>query len=475
MKSFFFALSLAILALPLQAQKKYVTTGVIEFNDKNYTQARQNLELALASPSLLAETDIVKAHYYYYATLMEIVQQNSRVDAVDPATGVKRSMEEMKKLVQQKLDEVFAKMPEVADKSFTSFRYVSDNDPKGTYKDMKMQYYLPLLQLQAYKIDQHARKENIQREDLQKALVYARNLEYMSALTGMALQKITPKILNAKLLMGMRTHADTLEAQKELKVFADNFDKALGGVDPETRAKMSSEFSQAVAFVIRAYSDMGDYETALSIVNRAQKFFPDNQEIGDAEMDVYLHPKLVNESIPRFKKELAENPDDVKMNIRMARVMKRKSDTSRDKAQALIDSLKKGESTLTRPQIYQMVKETESAIAVFEPEVQEAVDYYKKAIALDGKNYLAYYNLGAVFNNWAALHGDFYNVIPYNNASLIEKTMARRNELLREALTHMDSAYQINKDPDALNKCHIISVTLDDQEKVKYYESLKQD
>jgi tetratricopeptide (TPR) repeat protein len=462
---------LLCLALPAVAQKKYVTTGVIEFNDKNFSQARQNFELALANTSLLTEPDIVKSHYYYYATLMELVQPNIKVDAKNPATGEPRTEDEMRKLVKEKLDAVFAKMPDVAEKGFQSFKYVYEKDTKGDFKKNLMQYYFVLLQLQAYQLDKHVAKPDVQREDLVQGLVYSRNLEFMSAMTGGAIQKITPKILNAKILLGMRTAADSTEAKKELKVFADNFDKALGGLDEDMKGKLEPALAPAVGFIAKVYSEMGDYEIALQIIARAQMFYPKNEEIVDAEMDVYLHPKLINESIPRFRKELADNPNDVKMIVRMARVTKRKSDASRNAAQVLVDSLKNNDNTLTRQQKYLLVEEVQKAIAPFETEVEESVTYYKKAIELEANSYIANYNLGAIYNNWAALYGDFYNVVPYSNSALLDKTMKRRDELLRDALKYMEEAYNVNQDADALDKCIIIAGTLNDQEKLTYFKS----
>ena len=148
------------------------------------------------------------------------------------------------------------------------------------------------------------------------------------------------------------------------------------------------------------------------------------------ELDIYLNdPVLIEEAIVRFQEVLLMYPEDYDIHVAYA---------------SLLEDI----------------------------DLLLAIDAYETAISIDDSKELAYFNLGAVYNNLASEY--YLKGLNHDDDAVADSLYNEANQCFRKAYTYMEEAYRLN--PNSIQTIEALiqlagSLGLD--EKAKYYKDKK--
>lgn len=484
----FVLVTLIGLQLAYGQAKSCLTGGVIEHNDGNLGEAMKQLECAIANISQLKPEDQVKAHYYRLSTLAKAYAKNvyleqSEIDefeAMSKQEGEKKKNDLLKKRYEENL---LSKYPSFADQAIESYRFVYEKDAARTYKGTQGFKILgvTVLIVCQFKMGASLSAKEPNQAEYREAIKWARNLEFVTSSFGDGALTISSKVVVFQLLLSIQTHADSLEAEKEMKFFEDNYAKVILPEDLNDERKREAfgmAFGEGLAFIVNYKTERGLVEEAKATAKKALELFPNNDRIMNAEADIYLHPSQVEQALPRFKQELAANPNNVELNLKMAQVYRRLAERDmEEKALPLVDSLKNHGENMPKDQQEKLISAIKEKYAAYEPLVEDTYKLYETALANnpgDKQKELAYFNYAVTLNNSAKYYGDFNNALPYTYSKMSQELDKKTKDLLAKALEKIEASHKLNpEDQGTIDVCYKIAFSLGNTEKADYYNGLK--
>ncbi len=416
--SLFFFLS----ALTGFSQMDYrVTSGIIAFNQEDYKTALKDLDEALKDIGKLNTNNISQAFLFRGKAKMELLFK-----------ATTENDHEAVALYQNALFEASA--------DFTNaLKYDNGRNKEAIYKEISA-LYNPLLQ-SGLSMLQSIYDETYTGNEVHAVLQYAKK----SIKTALEIEEtyVAYDIL-AQIELNQK---DSLAALQDFKKARELFkedesrkpDLLIGYVyyrialienfelnNPDTSIIVLKEGQEVLRSEFGKLKEMGDYYTVQDWESNEFQYHAIMDNLKDLELDTYLNTNGNSaEGIARFEEALKEKPDDYMLLVGYGSLLER--------------------------------EDTEKAIRA-----------YKKAIGIDGKKDLAFYNLGVFYFNLGAKSNEKARSTGATDSAAIYKNGAQ--VFFAEALPYLQRAFEL--DPyslETLRALKQISLVTNREEDYKLY------
>lgn len=166
------------------------------------------------------------------------------------------------------------------------------------------------------------------------------------------------------------------------------------------------------------YAAAGNEEKAFEILKEGRKLYPNNQALITNEVNVYLGKDQHAEAMEALKLAIKGEPDNASLRFALGFVNDRLASKEIEK------DPKGGEA--------------------YDGYIAAAEESYAKAVELDGSNFDAVYNLGALYFNKAVKMQEAANLI--DDMKKYEAAKAEADKVFDKALPILEKAYAINGD-----------------------------
>ncbi len=215
------------------------------------------------------------------------------------------------------------------------------------------------------------------------------------------------------------------------------------------REAIAINYKAEAAFVrmIRMYSDVpGNEDKALELLKEGRAKFPDNQTMVTDEVNVYLKNDQHAEAVKSLEVAIAGEPDNASLHFAYGFVNDRL-------AAKEIEANPEGND-------------------VYKAYIEAAQKSYSKSVELDGSNFDAVYNLGALYFNQAVKMNEAANLI--DDIKKFEVAREAADVVFEQALPILEKAYGINPDDKgvliSLKQLYYRKMAKDESYKTKYDE-----
>ena len=218
---------------------------------------------------------------------------------------------------------------------------------------------------------------------------------------------------------------------------------------PDTTAE-PSDFVQLASY----YYNMDDQRKVLEVFQRAQKMFPENQDIVSNLADAYNRVGEPEEAISTIRKLVEQNPENPRFHLVLGTQIYQQALTYNDSLSANSDSLLQLQQQLRKAsgseaaEIKEKISQLEQENANLRPRVEEltteAEEELKRTLELDSDNASAYNTLGIIYQNRAKAIFDQRNRTADNEKA--KKLDDQGKERLRTAMKYYEKATEINPD-----------------------------
>jgi tetratricopeptide (TPR) repeat protein len=194
------------------------------------------------------------------------------------------------------------------------------------------------------------------------------------------------------------------------------------------------------------YADAGDKEKAFSIVKEGRKRFPDNQTLVTEEVNAYLMSDRHEEAMEALNVAIGLDPKNFSLHFALGFVNDRLA----------------AKSLETNPE----------GGAQYEQYLANAEKSYKQSIELNGENFDAVYNLGALYFNRAVKLNEVANTI--DDMKKFEAARKVADDVFDQSLPILEKAYTLNGTDKgvliSLKQLYYRKMTSDDSYESKYNE-----
>jgi Tfp pilus assembly protein PilF len=222
----------------------------------------------------------------------------------------------------------------------------------------------------------------------------------------------------------------------------------LAKAEKHYRKAIDIDFQAEQAFVrmSRMYADAGDKEKAFSIVKEGRKRFPDNQTLVTEEVNAYLMSDRHEEAMEALNVAIGLDPKNFSLHFALGFVNDRLA----------------AKSLETNPE----------GGAQYEQYLANAEKSYKQSIELNGENFDAVYNLGALYFNRAVKLNEVANTI--DDMKKFEAARKVADDVFDQSLPILEKAYTLNGTDKgvliSLKQLYYRKMTSDDSYESKYNE-----
>lgn len=427
-RTILFTAFLALVITPAfgQAGDTKVVTGVVNYQNGDYEAAIKALNEGLADPAMVKPKNLPKGYYYRAKTRMGLMQQAA-------TSGDKAKLEGMENVMFEVYSDYKKAIETDAEGKWTD----NVNNDLKVFKMSVTQASLVALNM-VYKGEVKGEERT---EGLKGVAKYCDMLVDMDPndylpfdIRGQAyLQLADSSKALADFDKAGEVYKAHLPATPDLEVgytfyrasvllryFKKDMDKAYSTIQ-NGKALLESEKQRLAQATLKEdvkAKKMEQYEGVRG-------------DLRTLEMDLLLnYPEKRHEAIAEFKKAVSENPNDYIMHVAYANLLELE-----DQAQA--------------------------------------VEMYRKAIALKPNEEIAVFNLGALYNNMAKAKIDQANET--NDAVKADQFKQEGNDLLSKALAQFERAVELNpKSLAAVRAAKQVSITLNDMDKYKKYKEMEQ-
>jgi len=184
------------------------------------------------------------------------------------------------------------------------------------------------------------------------------------------------------------------------------------------RDAISINYKAEAAYVrlVRMYSDAGNDEKSFEMLKEARAKFPNNQMLITDEVNVYLKKDQHAEAVSALQQAIAGEPNNASLHFALGFVNDRLA--AKD-----VEANPKGSGA-------------------YDGYIAAAEASYKKAVELDGNNFDATYNLGALYFNKGVKMNEAANLI--DDSKKFEAAKAEADKVFDQSLPILEKAYSIN-------------------------------
>lgn len=194
------------------------------------------------------------------------------------------------------------------------------------------------------------------------------------------------------------------------------------------------------------YAAAGQEDKAFEILKEGRKLYPNNQALITSEVNVYLGKDQHAEAMEALKLAIKGEPDNASLHFALGFVN---------------DQLAAKE----------IEKDPKGGVA-YEGYITAAESSYSKAVELDGSNFDAVYNLGALYFNKAVKMQETANSI--DDMKKYEAAKAEADKVFDKSLPILEKAYQLNSEDKgvliSLKQLYYRKMGEDESFKTKYDE-----
>lgn len=214
------------------------------------------------------------------------------------------------------------------------------------------------------------------------------------------------------------------------------------------RQAVAIDYKAEAAYVrmIRMYSDAGDEDKAFELLKEGRAKYPNNQTMVTDEVNVYLKKDQHAEAMKALQEAIAGEPNNASLHFALGFVNDRL-------AAKEIEAEPKGNDA-------------------YEKYLSSAEKSYAKSVELDGNNFDAVYNLGALYFNQAVKMNEAANMI--DDMKKFEVARDAADKVFDKALPILEKAYSINPDDKgvliSLKQLYYRKMAKDESYKTKYDE-----
>lgn len=223
-------------------------------------------------------------------------------------------------------------------------------------------------------------------------------------------------------------------------------------VKEATQYMIQDKIANAVTYQLLydAKLEMGEKESAITTLKEGRAAFPNDVILMNKEIDYYLQNNKTNEALDMLKLAIQKTPNNAVLYIVSAN---------------LYDNLANPKDAANKP----LAKP-----ANFEEFLKQAESNYLKATELDPKNYDAWYNMGAMYNNWGGFYQDKVNAA----AKITDEVKGwekKAKEIFLKAIPALEKSLELKPDDRntmlPLQKLYLITEQMDKYNQIK--EKLK--
>lgn len=203
---------------------------------------------------------------------------------------------------------------------------------------------------------------------------------------------------------------------------------------------------QAFVRMSRMFAEAGNKEKAFEIVKEGRQRFPDNQTLVTEEVNAYLMSDRHEEAMEALNVAIGLDPENFSLHFALGFVNDRLA------AKTLEESPEGG--------------------AKYEDYLANAEKSYKTSIELNGENFDAVYNLGALYFNRAVKLNEVANTI--DDMKKFEAARKVADAVFEQSMPILEKAYSINGNDKgvliSLKQLYYRKMTTDDSYEPKYNE-----
>jgi tetratricopeptide (TPR) repeat protein len=155
-------------------------------------------------------------------------------------------------------------------------------------------------------------------------------------------------------------------------------------------------------------------EKALEVIRTGQEVFPSSADLIISELNVYLATGQGEKAIDRFEQAIELDSTNADLHFALGTVYDNLYDRVKDSLPDKANTYK-----------------------------SEALNSYKKAVAIDENYFKAVYNIGVLYFNEGVELSKEMNNLPMSEQEKYEKLKGERNKVFKEALPHLEKAHQL--------------------------------
>ncbi len=214
------------------------------------------------------------------------------------------------------------------------------------------------------------------------------------------------------------------------------------------RQAIEIDYKAEAAYVrlVRMYTTAGDDEKSFTMLKEARQKFPNNQTLVTDEVNVYLKKDQHAEAMKALEVAIQGEPNNASLHFALGFVNDRL-------AAKEIDTNPKGSDA-------------------YDGYIAAAEKSYSRSVELDGQNFDAIYNLGALYFNQAVKMQEAANMI--DDTKKYEAAKAEADKVFEKALPILEKAYTLNGDDKgvliSLKQLYYRKMVEDESYKSKYDE-----
>jgi len=329
---------------------------------------------------------------------------DNAMEAIEPTITHEKTMNEAKtwffrgqiyQAIYETKDEKYKKLhPNPLKVAVESFLKALELDDKNYYTDQTLQY----LDIEG-------------KQFVNEGIVRYNNKDYPGALEAFENTIRITEIEPIKRIDSLAIYyaGASAELSGDLQKAEKYYRQAIGiGYKPE----------QAYVRMERMYATAGNDEKAYEILKEARQAFPNNQTLITDEVNVYLKKDQHREALDALKLAIKGDPNNASLYFALGFVNDRLA------AKAIEENPEGGEE--------------------FDAYISAAEQAYKKSVELDGENFDAVYNLGALYFNQAVKMQEAANLI--DDTKKYEAAKAEADKVFEKSLPILEKAYQLNPD-----------------------------
>ena len=206
---------------------------------------------------------------------------------------------------------------------------------------------------------------------------------------------------------------------------------------------------QAYVRMERMYAAAGDDEKSIALLKEGRKAFPNNQTMVTDEVNVYLKQDRHAEAMEALEVAIKGEPDNASLHFALGFVNDRL-------AAKEIEANPEGGET-------------------YEAYLAAAEKSYAKSVELDGENFDAVYNLGALYFNRAVKMQESANLI--DDMKKYEAAKAEADKVFDKSLPILEKAFELNAEDKgvliSLKQLYYRKMANDEVYKAKYDDIMK--
>jgi len=317
----------------------------------------------------------------------------------------------------QQLAELWVNYPSFPTAAWDAFLKAEENDQNESYVKQNKAFY-PLVAEASYLKALDLYREKKYEEALPHAQTGAKVVEEANLIS----QYVAFNILGYVLV-------ELKQAEKAAEAFQQAIAFYNKAHDPSQEPDPNIESSYT--YLVEVYLiDLKDDELALKYIQEGRETFPDNDNLKRLELQFYqTHPDYREEALAKFKQAAAENPEDIGIIIGYGMLLQ-------------------GDSTT----------------------IPQAIEQYQNAIKIDPSNFLANFNLGALYiEEWRQLNKRYQNIDDEAESNRIQQ---RQEEVIALAYERMQAAYNAKPtDKQVVQALYEITLVMGNEDEAAQYEA----